>query len=434
MQNPMRNARAAFLSFCLLAQPLWAAPPITWIPEIRVAIVNMDRAGAEEKNMVEQMRAMGPMLDLPDGYFILLAPAGEATLNSEGEIRRTSFYLGDKKTDDAADLIGPLTAAGVPLASMKGMVLGTCYGGRPLPDGSPSIAKRIAQTFSFPVLATTGSITQTMALELDTETRTVRPTRMAFSQFALGGPTRISPWIIETPAVVSQEQIEGLRSAQKQLDQMQEGAASVGLIYGDLRSEQTNALNFPDVAGIVGTKQIEAQVRTEWRRFGLNLDRRNILALVINPLLPEIQLAQLEAGLAQIAGATASGNGYVVPILSRWWFLRELSIPQYLANKTHQIVFHPTVPSNAMGLSDSDFQIAIDYKHWVVVRPQLTRLPYFDDEVERLKAELEKTLGASKARPFSHINWAATCQYKLSNARQSWWRKLLTWPFSKSKS
>jgi|GEM_PF-4203307 len=438
MRNTQQAFKAVSLFICLLAQTLWAAVPVTWIPEMRVAIVNMVRNDLEGARLLEALRTQGPLFDLPEGYFALVVPAGEGARNRDGDIRRTSIYLGEQSTENVTDLIEPLTAAGVPLTSMKGMVFVTCYGGRTLPDGTPSLAKKLADTFSFPVLATTGSFEQTVALnvELYRNGFGVRPSTLAYSPFAVSGPTRVSPWVIETPTfgTVADEQMETLKNAQANLDQMQDAASAVGLIPGDLRTQSLIPVSarVPNVAGLVGSPRLEAATRKEWERFKLNLQHRQVSALVINPQLPELEVGFLEHGIQHVARATAAGNAVVVPVVGRWWFSRQVSLPQYIANTTRQVVFHPGIPENAATLSDADFQKAVDYKNWVAVRPALTQLAYFDDEVDAVKAELAKSLGESKVRPFSKIKWAY-CEDRIIGARKSLWSKLLPWNWLRKK-
>ncbi len=430
MQNPLRASKALAFFSCLLVQPLWAAVPVAWFPEARVAVVSMDGGGTEGRGMQDGFQTMGPISDLPEGYFVLIAPAGEAALGSGGQIIRTSLSLGDRTTDNVTELIEPLIAAGVPLTKMKGMILVTCYGGRTLPDGTPSLAKKMAQAFSFPVLATTGEITQAIALEFNVGSSKVQPNAFAYSPYAPSGPTRVSPWIIETPAAVTSEQVEGLKRAQSTLEKMQLAASSLGLLPGDLRPRAVSALaaSFPNVAGLVGGKQIQDVARKEWERFRLSFEDRKIVALVISPLMPEIQSGMIEHGIQQIGAAIDSGNGLVVPVVSRWWFVRKQSLPQYIADTTRLIVFHPSVPENADELSDEEFLNAVDVKKWVALRPAVTRLPYFDDEVEGVKAELAKSLGENKVRPFSKVDWA-NCHDSILGARLSQWRRLLPWNF-----
>lgn len=435
MQNPLRALKALSLFVWLLGQPLWAAVPITWFPEAKVAVVRMDSGAGEDRGMQESFRTMGPISDLPEGYFVLVAPAGEAALGSGGQIIRTSLSLGDRSTDNVTELIEPLIAAGVPLTKMKGMVLVTCYGGRPLPDGTPSLAKKMAQVFSFPVLATTGEITQAMALEIDVSSSQVQPSSFAYSQYTPSGATRVSPWVIETPTAVTSEQVQVLQKAQSTLDKMQLAASTLGLLPGDLRPREVSAVTarFPNVVGMVGGRWVQYAAKREWERFKLSLEDRKISAVVINPLIPEIQLGMIEYGIQQMGAAIAPGNGVVVPVVSRWWFVREKSLPQYIADTTRLIVFHPSVPENAESLSDEEFLNAVDFKNWVALRPAATRLPYFDDEVEGLKSELAKSLGESKVRPFSQIEWA-NCHDSILGARLSQWRRLLPWNFFRKKS
>jgi hypothetical protein len=114
-------------------------------------------------------------------------------------------------------------------------------------------------------------------------------------------------------------------------------------------------------------------------------------------------------------GELASANVFVFPVIQPHWYSEgAMSVPQELANELRVVVFAPTPPRRIP--SDGKWQDAVDYQHWEVFTPRLTKASYFDVEIEVVKRELEAVLGSANPRPFSVLlNRPRTCGWRVLN-------------------